>query len=126
MKRLRGAVIGCGMIADFHLRAWARIPEVAIVALADPDSAAAERCRAHFAPTAQAYCDAARLLAAETLDFVDILSPPAFHRTHCLLAQAAGVHVICQKPLCPADSGSGPCLMPQVGIDCPRYWVAKS
>ena len=26
MNRLRGAVIGCGMIAEYHLRAWLRIP----------------------------------------------------------------------------------------------------
>jgi predicted dehydrogenase len=41
MKRLRGAVYGCGMISEFHLRGWARIPEVEIVALGKKDPAPA-------------------------------------------------------------------------------------
>ena len=45
----RGAVIGCGYIAEFHLRGWARIPEVEIVALADPDRARAGQRRDEFA-----------------------------------------------------------------------------
>ena len=34
------------------------------------------------------------------LDFVDIITPPWLHREHCLRAAQAGVHIICQKPLC--------------------------
>ena len=34
--KFRGAVIGCGNIAQFHLRGWQRIPEVEIVGLVDP------------------------------------------------------------------------------------------
>ncbi len=30
MKQLRGAIIGCGMISEFHLKGWKRIPEVDI------------------------------------------------------------------------------------------------
>jgi predicted dehydrogenase len=40
------------------------------------------------------------MLREERLDFVDILSVPWLHRAHCVQAKAAGVHVICQKPLC--------------------------
>jgi len=28
MSRLRGGLFGCGMISEFHLRGWQRIPEV--------------------------------------------------------------------------------------------------
>lgn len=97
---LRGAVVGCGMIAEFHLRGWARIPGVKIVALVDPNPEAARNRSLHFAPTARCHGDLESMLAAETLDFIDIISPPAFHREHCLRAKAADLHVICQKPLC--------------------------
>lgn len=98
--RLKGGVVGCGMIAEFHLRGWQRIPEVEIVALADPAAAAAEARRAAFAPGARLYPSMEAMIAGESLDFVDIISPPVFHREHCRLAKAARLHVVCQKPLC--------------------------
>lgn len=89
------------MISEFHLRGWQRIPEVEIVALCDPAPGVAEARRATFVPGARVYHDPADLLAAERLDFVDIITPPSMHAAHCRMARAAGVHVICQKPLCP-------------------------
>jgi len=88
------------MISEFHLRGWRRIPEVEIVALGNRTVHRAEERRAEFAPGARVYADLGEMLAREALDFVDILTPPALHREHCLLAAEAGVHVICQKPLC--------------------------
>ncbi|MBL8223309.1 MAG: Gfo/Idh/MocA family oxidoreductase, partial [Bryobacterales bacterium] len=43
MTPLRGAVIGCGFFAQFHLEAWRRIDGVEIVAACDPNI---ERARA--------------------------------------------------------------------------------
>ena len=59
--KLRGAVVGCGMIAEIHLRAWSRLPEVEIVALGDRDVTAAER-RRELAPGAAVYTDLQTLL----------------------------------------------------------------
>src|SRR5262245_1009253 len=100
MAKLRGAIIGCGMISEYHLRGWLRIPEVEIVALCDPDRQRAESRRSQFVPDAQCYDSLDLLLASQRLDFVDVLTPPWLHREHCLQAAAAGVHIICQKPLC--------------------------
>jgi predicted dehydrogenase len=100
MTKLRGAIVGCGMIAEYHLRGWLRIPEVEIIALCDPDSARAESRRAEFAPQARLYDGLKSALSSEQLDLVDILSPPWLHREHCLTAAQAGLHIICQKPLC--------------------------
>jgi predicted dehydrogenase len=101
--RLRGAIVGCGMISEFHLRGWQRIPEVDIVALVDPARDRAEDRRAQFAPHARVHETLDSLFAKESgtaVDFVDILTPPWLHREHCLHAAQAGVHIICQKPLC--------------------------
>ena len=101
--KLRGAIVGCGMIAEFHLRGWQRIPEVDVVALVDPARDRAEERRVRFAPHARLYDTLDALFADRgpgALDFVDILTPPWLHREHCLRAAQAGVHVICQKPLC--------------------------
>lgn len=96
----RGAVVGCGLISEFHLRGWRRVPGVEIVALVDPDRARANDRRDEFCPEARVYPDFAAARAAERLDFVEILTPPALHAAHCREAAAAGLHVICQKPLC--------------------------
>ena len=98
--KLRGGVFGCGMISEFHLRGWQRIPEVEIVALGNRTLSRAEARRDEFVPAARVYADLDTMLREERLDFVDILSVPWLHREHCVQAKAAGVHVICQKPLC--------------------------
>ena len=100
VARLRGALFGCGMISEYHLRGWNRIGEVEIVALCNRTISRAEQRRDQFLPDARVYADLDRMLAAERLDFIDILTTPALHREHCLKAAAAGLHVICQKPLC--------------------------
>jgi predicted dehydrogenase len=100
MAKLRGAIVGCGMIAEYHLRGWLRIGDVQIVALCDPDMARAESRRSQFVPGATCYPNLGALLAEQRLDFVDILTPPWLHRAHCQEAATAGVHIICQKPLC--------------------------
>jgi D-apiose dehydrogenase len=98
--KLRGCIFGCGMISEHHLRAWNRIPEVEIVALANRTVERAEQRRRAFAPGARVYGDLGSMLARENLDFIDILTAPALHREHCLMAKRAGLHIICQKPLC--------------------------
>jgi len=99
-RKLRGGVVGCGMISEHHLRAWNRIPEVEIVALADRTVERAEQRRREFASAARVYGDLASMLARENLDFIDILTAPELHREHCLMAKESGLHIICQKPLC--------------------------
>jgi predicted dehydrogenase len=100
MAKLRGAIIGCGMIAEYHLSAWRRLTEVEIVALCDPDEHRAQERRQQFAPGARLYDSLEAVLSTENLDFIDILTPPWLHREHCLRAAEAKVHIICQKPLC--------------------------
>jgi predicted dehydrogenase len=104
MQKLRAAILGCGMIAEYHILAWLRIPEVEIVAVCDLDAARAQSRREQFVPNARIYDSLDALLSTERIDFVDILTPPWLHREHCLRAAAAGIHIICQKPLCSESS----------------------
>ncbi len=102
MPLLRGGLLGCGKISEFHLLGWSRIAEVEIAALADADAARADERRARFAPAARVYTGLAEMLARERLDFIDILTPPALHGEHCRAAARAGLHIICRSPLCTA------------------------
>ncbi len=40
---LRGALIGCGFVSQFHLEAWSRVPDARLVALCDMDRERLER-----------------------------------------------------------------------------------
>lgn len=90
---LRGAIAGCGYFGRFQIEAWARMPDVRIVAAADPDL---DRARA-FALAA--YSSAAEMLERERPDFLDIATRPDTHLELVSLAAAHRIPVICQKPM---------------------------
>ena len=96
----QGAIIGFGNVAAHgHLPHWRARTDFAIVAVADPDPqrrALAEQ----LMPGVRTYADTEALLHDEPLDFVDIATPPAFHAEAMRAAAQAGVHVLCEKPLC--------------------------
>ena len=101
-RTLRGAVFGCGHVSLYHLRAWAQIEGVEIVALANRTVAKAETRAQEFGiPLENVYSDYRELLEKEDLDFVDIATAPHIHREQVEAAAAYGRHVLCQKPLAP-------------------------
>jgi predicted dehydrogenase len=95
----RGAIIGFGSVAENgHLPGWRDVGDFEIVAVADP--VAGRRARAEeLIPNLHTYSSLDELFASEALDFVDIASPPLFHQPAILAAAAAGVDVLCEKPL---------------------------
>lgn len=99
---LRGAIIGFGGVAEHgHLPAWRASADMRIVAVAEPDADRRARAQALLPGTA-VYGDAARLFRETPLDFVDIATPPSLHAPLIVAAAAAGVHVLCEKPLTPS------------------------
>ncbi|WP_406699670.1 Gfo/Idh/MocA family oxidoreductase [Singulisphaera sp. Ch08] len=93
---LRGGLIGCGFVSQYHLEAWKAVANARIVALCDLDPERLERA-GRIIP-GKAYRDAADLLSRETLDFVEICTGPDSHRELVELAARHGAHVLCQKP----------------------------
>jgi predicted dehydrogenase len=95
---LRGALIGCGYVSQFHLEAWSRVPDARIIALCDMDLERLERASQRV-PEARCYTEAAELFdQEETLDFVEICTQPESHCELVELAARHGAHVLCQKP----------------------------
>lgn len=94
---LRGALIGCGFFARNHLHAWADLADAEIVALCDRDPARLAAAAQAFG-IGRTYGDAATMLDAEALDFVDIATTVASHRPLVELAASRGLATICQKP----------------------------
>ena len=101
--RLRVGLAGAGMVSGFHLPAWCKLrEEVEIVAIADPDIARANAKAAEFG-ISKTFPNLESMLDACQLDAVDIMTPPSMHAAHCESACAAGVHILCQKPLTPTS-----------------------
>jgi len=97
---LKGVMIGAGFFANFQADAWQRIPNVELVAVADPLSGrAAAFAAAHAIP--RSYTDAEAMLQAERTDFADIVTRPESHRELTELAACYCPAVICQKPMAP-------------------------
>jgi predicted dehydrogenase len=96
---LRGAIIGFGAVAEHaHLPAWRASKDMRIVAVAEPDADRRARAEA-LVPGVVVHGDAAHLLRESSLDFVDVATPPSLHAPSIIAAAAAGVHVLCEKPL---------------------------
>ena len=98
-RPLRVGLAGAGMVSAHHLRSWSRIPQAAVIAVCDPDRAKAED-RARAFGISAVYDDVRRMLAEQHLDALDIATPPDTHAQIVRFAADAGVHVLCQKPLC--------------------------
>ncbi len=98
---LRGAMIGAGFFAAHQAEAWRRLEDARITAVADLDG---ERARAFAARWGlpRAYTDAAEMIERERPAFIDIVTGPETHLALTRLGAAAGVHVICQKPMAPS------------------------
>ena len=94
---MRVGVIGAGFIGAIHLGAYANMPEVEVVGVADtrPETAAAGAALVG----ARAYPSYEELVAAEHVDVVDVCLPTAYHRELALGAARAGKHVVLEKPI---------------------------
>src|ERR1700730_8388198 len=96
---LRGAFVGFGnVVVGGHLPGWQSRNDVTIVAATD---VVAARREAFFAtsPDGRWYDTLDDLLASETLDFVDICTPPGSHAALIQQVLDARLHVLCEKPL---------------------------
>ena len=97
-KKLRVAVVGLG-VGKGHLESYAKVTDrFEVVAVCDLDEAKARAVAAEFG-IVRAIPSFAELIKGTNLDIVDICTPPNTHRTLIEQALAAGLHVICEKPL---------------------------
>jgi UDP-N-acetylglucosamine 3-dehydrogenase len=94
---MRVGVIGAGFIGAIHLGAYANMPEVEVVGVADvrPETAAAGAALVG----ARAYSSYEDLILTEDVEVVDVCLPTAYHRDLALRAARAGKHVILEKPI---------------------------
>ena len=93
---LKVGVVGAGTMGSAHSRAYAAMPDVQLVAIADIRAEAAKSLADECG--ARAVADLTGILA-ENVDAVDICVPTPLHRTYVERCAKAGKHVVCEKPL---------------------------
>ena len=93
---LRAGVVGAGLIAGCHVRAYTKIAGVDVVAVADTRLAKAEQLAASVG--AKAGTDLDEVLALDT-DVISVCTPPSSHAELTVRALEAGQHVLCEKPV---------------------------
>jgi UDP-N-acetylglucosamine 3-dehydrogenase len=94
---MRVGLVGAGFMGGVHLNAYAGIPDVEVVGVAD---ARVEAAVAGAEMTgARPYASYEELVAAEDVEVVDVCLPTALHRDLALRAAGEGRHVILEKPI---------------------------
>jgi predicted dehydrogenase len=100
MSQLQVALVGCGIISEQHIRAYARHADRArIVVCCDVDRDKATQRAAQIGEGTRVVTTLEEVLADETVDAVEICTPHHLHTDAVLAAARAGKHILCQKPL---------------------------
>jgi len=95
-KIYRVGLVGAGYVSEFHIQALKRLPHVRIVGITDIDPARAKATANRFGIAAH---PSLKVMAAEGLDVVHVLTPPDSHADVALEALSLGCHVLVEKPL---------------------------
>jgi len=97
MRSYGFGIIGCGMIAEYHAKALAELPNARLAAVS---SRSAENARKVAEPYGAAmHGDYRELVARNDVEIVSICTPSGAHAEPAVAAAEAGKHVIVEKPL---------------------------
>jgi len=97
-EKLGICVVGAGMMGGNHARAWARVPDARLVAVADVDASRAEALASElgFEDWTTDYRSA---VARADVDIVSVCVPAYYHPEVTIFAAERGKHVLCEKPI---------------------------
>ena len=98
MDRVRLGVLGAGNIAAMNVRGYLEDPRCDVVAVCDNDEEAGRQAAKEWGVDCF-YSDLSDLLADDSIDAVEVLTPTHLHHDHVIAALDAGKHVSVQKPV---------------------------
>lgn len=94
----RVGIIGAGVISAIHAEALARVPNVRIAAVIEPNQEAASRFARQW-NVPQVFASVAEAIESDAMDAAHVLVPPPIHAEATLPPLAAGKSVLVEKPL---------------------------
>jgi predicted dehydrogenase len=98
MDTVRLGVLGAGNIAAMNVRGYLEDPRCDVVAVCDTDEEVGRRAAKEWGAES-VYANLDDLLADDSVDAVEILTPTHMHHDHVIAALEAGKHVSVQKPV---------------------------
>lgn len=99
-ETIRWGIVGAGMMAREHVANIRLTPNATITALADPVPASLDACEKAVGHQVARFETAAQLAQSGLCDAVVIASPNFTHRAMLGPLMDAGLHILCEKPLC--------------------------
>lgn len=98
---IKVGLIGCGGIAEEHLKGYLKLPreEAQVTAVCDVVAENAQR-RSQEAGGVPIFSDFHTFVNEADVNAVDICLPHHLHKDAIVAAANAGKHIICEKPLC--------------------------
>src|SRR5438132_2720166 len=99
MSQLGVAIVGCGMIARFHVAALREVPGTKLLALVSRSQASAAKLNETCGLSCETYTSLEPVLARDDIHIVIITTPSGAHMEPAVAAAKAGKHVVVEKPL---------------------------
>lgn len=98
-NQLGVCIVGCGMIARFHVRALEEVPGARLTALVSRSKASAEQLIAETLTPVPVCTELSEALKRPDVDIVVITTPSGAHLDPAVASANAGKHVVVEKPL---------------------------
>lgn len=95
---LRFGIVGCGMIANFHIHALNALDTTIPAGACSRSDASAEKFCTQYG--LRKFASYEEMLASPDIDAVSLCTPSGDHCHQILLALDAGKHVVVEKPMC--------------------------
>ncbi len=99
-RKIRVAIVGCGVISDNHICSVLKNAQCEIVALCDIIKSRAKAKSERHGIICSIYDDYECMIESETLDVVHILTPHNLHTQMTIYALDRDINVFLEKPIC--------------------------
>jgi len=98
VREMNVAVVGCGEVANGHLKAWRKVPSARLVAVSDLNETLAKSTAKNW-KIPYYYTSLLELMELGNVDVVDICTPPQTHAALAVQAMKGGSNVVIEKPM---------------------------
>ena len=97
MKKLKGALIGCGFFAENHILAWKELRNIEIICVCDLDIKKANKFKSKFS-ILHSYSSIELMLKKHNIDFVDVVTTMETHLNIGKILSKYKIPTSIQKP----------------------------
>jgi len=98
MQEITVGLVGCGFVANDHLRGWRKTRHARVQAVTDLNEALA-RSTAELWKIPNHYTSFSELVKNDNIDVIDICTPPQTHASLAIEAMSGGHNVLIEKPM---------------------------